>query len=219
MSDAPEHDLRQVNPDGTALLLPARWFILGFGGAPESQIRTRLPAGGRWIRTVGPRHERAGFCCGRRIAGPNGGSQKGLFLMRFESISLRRRVTVRVLNDVISFVHSLVFEFRFLQWRARRRDSPSHCDRLDCSLHIGTTGSHVPYKSLIRLRAAYMPDAARAASRTTPELVPDARRTPGFDIILGISSRHQRFAPARLFAPYLTGSSPAFCCNAHHPRS
>ncbi len=30
------------------------------------------------------------FCCGRRIAGPNGGSQKGLFLMRyrwFESIS------------------------------------------------------------------------------------------------------------------------------------
>src|SRR4029077_17855849 len=41
------------------------------------------------------RHERAGFCCGRRIAGPNGGSQKGLFLMRyrwFESISLQQRV-------------------------------------------------------------------------------------------------------------------------------
>jgi hypothetical protein len=42
------------------------------------------------------RHERAGFCCGKRIAGPNGDSQKGLFLMRyrwFESISLQRRVS------------------------------------------------------------------------------------------------------------------------------
>src|ERR1700732_1905452 len=59
------------------------------------EVRTRLSPGGRWIRTIGPRHERAGFCCGRRIAGPNGGSQKGVFLMRyrwFESISLQRRV-------------------------------------------------------------------------------------------------------------------------------
>ena len=59
-----------------------------------SQVRRGLAAGGRWIRTIGPRHERAGFCCGRRIAGPNGGSQKGLSLMRyrwFESISLQRR--------------------------------------------------------------------------------------------------------------------------------
>src|ERR1700730_7314904 len=65
------------------------------GFAPENQVRTGRPAGGRWIRTIGPRHERGGFCCGRRIAGPNGGSQKGLFLMRyrwFESISLQRRV-------------------------------------------------------------------------------------------------------------------------------
>jgi hypothetical protein len=56
----------------------------------------RLCARGRWIRTIGPRHERAGFCCGRRIAEPNGGSQKGLFLIRyrwFESISLQRRAT------------------------------------------------------------------------------------------------------------------------------
>jgi hypothetical protein len=53
---------------------------------------------------------------------------------------------------------------------------------LDFSLHIGTTGSHVPYKSLIRLRAAYMPDAARAGFRATPELIPEESRTPGFDI-------------------------------------
>ncbi len=61
-------------------------------------------------------------------------------------------------------------------------------------------------------------DAARAGFRTTPELIPGTRRTPGFDIILGISTRHQRFAFARLSGSYLTGSSPAFCCNAHYHR-
>ena len=30
------------------------------------------------------------------------------------------------------------------------------------------TGSHVPYKSLIELRAAYMPDAVRAGLRLPP---------------------------------------------------
>jgi hypothetical protein len=39
---------------------------------------------------------------------------------------------------------------------------------LDFSLHIGATGSHVPYKSLLESRAAYMPDAARAGSRLPP---------------------------------------------------
>src|SRR5690348_6051136 len=59
------------------------------GCALEGQVRNGLFA------AIGPRHEGAGFCFGRRIAGPNGGSQKGLFLMRyrwFESISLQRRV-------------------------------------------------------------------------------------------------------------------------------
>src|SRR6266446_4266250 len=51
-----------------------------------------------------------------------------------------------------------------------RYSGPRSFSRLDFSLLIGTTGSHV-YKSLIRLRAAYMPDAARAASRTAPERV------------------------------------------------
>ena len=40
--------------------------------------------------------------------------------------------------------------------------------RLDFSLGIGATGSHVPYKSLVELRAAYMPDAARAGFRVPP---------------------------------------------------
>jgi len=91
--------------------------------------------------------------------------------------------------------------------------------RLDVSLCIGATGSHVPYKSLIRLRAAYMPDVARAVFRTAPELIPEARRPSGFDITFGISTRHQQFAFARLSGSYLTGVSPAFDCNAHHDRS
>jgi hypothetical protein len=32
-------------------------------------------------------------------------------------------------------------------------------------------GSHVPYESLVELRAAYMPDAARAVSGHPPETV------------------------------------------------
>ncbi len=54
------------------------------------------------------------------------------------------------------------------------------CDR---SLGIGTTGSHVPYKSLVELRATYMPDAARAAFRTAPELIPEEGSPPGSDIV------------------------------------
>ena len=38
----------------------------------------------------------------------------------------------------------------------------------DFSLCIGATGSHVPYKSLVELRAAYMPDATRADFRLPP---------------------------------------------------
>jgi hypothetical protein len=60
---------------------------------------------------------------------------------------------------------------------------PCGFSRLDFSLCIGTTGSHVPYKSLVRLRAAYMPDAARAVIRTPPELVPGEGSAPGFDIV------------------------------------
>src|SRR3984893_7533172 len=39
----------------------------------ESQVRTGLFAGGRWIRTIGPCREEVGFRCGRRIAGMEGG--------------------------------------------------------------------------------------------------------------------------------------------------
>ncbi len=49
-----------------------------------------------------------------------------------------------------------------------------------------------------------------------PKLVPRDGCTLGFDIITGISTCHQRFALARLSRPHLTGSCPAFCCNANH---
>src|SRR3954464_4427350 len=100
-----------------------------------------------------------------------------------------------------------------------RYSDPCGLSRLDVSLCIGATGSHVPYESLIRLRAASMPDVARAVFRTAPDLIPEARRPPGFDITFGISTRHQQFAFARLSGSYLTGLSPAFDCNAHHDRS
>jgi hypothetical protein len=100
-----------------------------------------------------------------------------------------------------------------------RYSDPCGSSRSDVSLCIGATGSHVPYKSLIRLRAAYVPDVARAVFRTAPELIPGAGRPPGFDIAYGISTLHQRFACARLSGSHLTGSCPVFCCNARHHRS
>jgi hypothetical protein len=41
-----------------------RWYPRDIG----SPVRTRLGAGGRWIRTIGPWRERAGFRWGKRIA-------------------------------------------------------------------------------------------------------------------------------------------------------
>ena len=49
-----------------------------------------------------------------------------------------------------------------------RYSGPRGVRRLDVSLGIGATGSHVPYESLVELRAAYMPDAARAGFRVLP---------------------------------------------------
>src|ERR1700757_451990 len=52
--------------------------------------RDGLSAGGRWIRTIGPRHERADFQLPKANCGTERGQQKRLSLMRyrwFESIS------------------------------------------------------------------------------------------------------------------------------------
>src|SRR5580692_97558 len=66
---------------------PAQVVRLGHQGTPsvgysdDGAISSppapyHLPAGGRWIRTIGPWHETAGFCCGRRIAGTERGQPK-----------------------------------------------------------------------------------------------------------------------------------------------
>jgi hypothetical protein len=55
-----------------------------------------------------------------------------------------------------------------------------------------------------------MPDAAEPEIRTSARLVPEQRNTSGFDIVHTFSTRHQRFAFARLLSPYLTRSSLAF---------
>src|SRR5580692_7572119 len=57
--------------------------------------------------------------------------------------------------------------------------------RLSFSLHIGTTGSRVPQKSLIRVHAASKPDAVRAGLQSSPRTRPRSHYLPpGFDIIL-----------------------------------
>ncbi len=95
----------------------------------------------------------------------------------------------------------------------------SWCFHLRFSLGIGVTGSHVPHKSLDRLHAASMPDAAQAVNRLPPALIPRERLHRGFDIVYTLSTLHQRFTFVRLFDPYLTGSCPAFSHLAHHPVS
>jgi hypothetical protein len=56
-----------------------------------SQVRTRLSAGGRWIRTIGPCREGAGYIAEGEFARGSTGGQKNLAGYRwFESISLQR---------------------------------------------------------------------------------------------------------------------------------
>ena len=54
-----------------------------------------------------------------------------------------------------------------------------------CAFSLGIAGqvSHVPYMSLVELRATYTPDADRAAFRSAPDLIPEDWLAPGFDIV------------------------------------
>ena len=47
-------------------------------------------------------------------------------------------------------------------------------------------------------------------NQAIPQTDPGLTTPPGFDIVHTLSTRHQRFACARLFEPQLTGSRPAF---------
>jgi hypothetical protein len=93
-------------------------------------------------------------------------------------------------------------------------------DRLGFSLRSGATGSCVPYRSLSQSHAAFMPDAGWAISRHLPN--PCSRDTdpnPGFDVALGLTTRHQRFTYVRLLETHLTKFSSAFSHNVHHQGS
>lgn len=109
----------------------------------------------------------------------------------------------------------------------RRYSTPHGVSRLRNSLSppaqraddsVGATGSHVPCKSPDQTRAVYMPDAIWAVSR----LPPDSSRSPGHAPVSTpmefVTTRHQRFAHARLPDPHLTRSRHAFSRSAHHER-
>ncbi|MDH4267637.1 MAG: hypothetical protein OEW45_18575 [Deltaproteobacteria bacterium] len=49
---------------------------------------------------------------------------------------------------------------------------------LSFSLSIGTTGSHVPHKSLDQIRATFMPDAAQAVKQVTLRLILEFDKPP-----------------------------------------
>src|SRR5258708_12161491 len=67
-------------------------------------------------------------------------------------------------------------------------------------------GSHVPYKSQIELRAAYMPDAAWAVSVHLPSLSREKGQPPVLTSPNPLSTLLQRFACARLSQSYLSKS-------------
>src|SRR5271169_6491950 len=59
-------------------------------------------------------------------------------------------------------------------------------------------GSHVPYKSLVELRAAYMPDAAWAVSVHPPSLSRKTDQPPVLASSNPLSTLHRRFTYVRL---------------------
>src|ERR1700726_4566612 len=67
-------------------------------------------------------------------------------------------------------------------------------------------GSHVPYKSLVELRAVYMPDVARSVSGHPPNWSRRKGHPPVLTSPNLFSTLHRRFACARLSQPYLPGS-------------
>ena len=61
-----------------------------------------------------------------------------------------------------------------------------------------------------------MPVATRTTGRPPPSFIPGQQLEPGFDDILTLSTRHQRFTCVRLTSRHLTDLLRLFR-NAHHP--
>ena len=106
------------------------------------------------------------------------------------------------------------------------RDNPPLCPasvlsrlwvrHLRFSLNIGTTGSHVPHKSLDQVHAISMPGAAQTVNRLPLGLSCRPPSIRSFDAVSDITTPQQWFAYAHLLDPYLTRSSPCLSLNAHH---
>jgi len=82
---------------------------------------------------------------------------------------------------------------------------------------IGTTGSHVPCLRPDHARAASMPDTTWAVDRYPPGSSRAICAQPGSDVVYPISTRHRRFAFARLRGPYLTDWQSAFSATLTTP--
>src|SRR4051812_6704489 len=78
------------------------------------------------------------------------------------------------------------------------------------SLHIGATGSHVPYGSQDHGHATSMPDAGWAIIGHPPTLSQERDPLLVSTSPENVSTRHQWFAPARLRDPHLTGIACLF---------
>ena len=90
----------------------------------------------------------------------------------------------------------------------RRYSGPCGFSHLDFSLGIGATGSHVPYKSLVRARAVFTPDAARSGPGHPSSLSRENGKPPVSTSSNPLSTLQRRFACARLPAPCLPGTGP-----------
>src|SRR3954463_603662 len=78
------------------------------------------------------------------------------------------------------------------------------------SLHIGATGSHVPYGSQDHGHATSMPDAGWAIIGHPPTLSQERDPLLVSTSPENVSTRHQWFARARLRDPHLTGITCLF---------
>ena len=93
---------------------------------------------------------------------------------------------------------------------AHRYFQPRGCRRLRLFPWHRRPGSHVPYKSQIEFRAAYMPDAAWAVSVHPPSLSRKMGQPPVLTSSNRFSTLQQRFAYARLTQSCLPILVPAF---------
>jgi len=119
-------------------------------------------------------------------------------------------MTLPLRSNSLSESSSLHYE-QLRPCAAHRYSQPRGCSACAFSLSIATTGSHVPYKSLIHVHAAFIPDADWSVKRFPPALsreplTPPVLTSPidNFRYVVG------RFAYARLRVSHLPQSCSGF---------